>query len=252
MTDKTKITKDILQKNIEEIPPNSYWYRKKEDRHFYNWIRGYTFRNYPSQVAIEVESVNIEFDKSSWSLINYHQFDFVEWIGESCKYIRDEYVEIDKETFDKFESKIKRGKEIFHNEKQRLVEIFQLKNSIPIKDLLPNQKFLIIENNQSLYIGDKKRVLFGLCSHDVPKYGYNTNDYHYHSWVWDMSEIDSDFLEKKSDEFFYPLTTNEYDEIYETFEDMRFNYNKFIECDSEEEFTNYKRSHILEKIIQWE
>jgi len=74
MTDKTQKTKDILQKAIEEIPPNSYWYRKKEDRHFYNWICGYTFRNYPNDVMIEVESVNIEYDKNSWSLFNLKEF----------------------------------------------------------------------------------------------------------------------------------------------------------------------------------
>jgi hypothetical protein len=94
MTERTKETKDILQKKIEEIPPNSYWHRKKEDKYFYSWIRGYTFRNYPNQVDIEIESVNIEYDKSHWSLINYHQFDFVERVGgNSWRDVRDEYVE---------------------------------------------------------------------------------------------------------------------------------------------------------------
>jgi uncharacterized protein YpbB len=63
-----------------------------------------------------------------------------------------------------------------------------------------------------------------------------------------MSEIDYDFLDKK--DFFYPLTMDEYDEIIESFENMMFNYNKFIECDTEEEFLNYKREHTLEKILK--
>jgi uncharacterized protein YpbB len=43
---------------------------------------------------------------------------------------------------------------------------------------------------------------------------------------------------------------DEYDEIIESFENMMFNYNKFIECDTEEEFLNYKREHTLEKILK--